>query len=51
MTIPEKPKALLLEGVNATAVEILTAAGWHIDFHPKALPKETLLAEIHKVFP
>jgi hypothetical protein len=45
----EKPKALLLEGVNAKAVEILTAAGWLIDFHKKALSKETLLAEIHQV--
>lgn len=44
----EELHALLLEGVNPTAIETLKAAGFNIEYHKKAQPADYLLENIHK---
>ncbi|KAI9205509.1 uncharacterized protein BJ171DRAFT_441233 [Polychytrium aggregatum] len=42
-------KILLLEGVNKTGIDILTKAGFQVEAHAKALPKDVLLEKIKDV--
>ncbi|KAI8320601.1 hypothetical protein GQ54DRAFT_298518 [Martensiomyces pterosporus] len=42
-------KILLLENVSAKAVDILKKAGYQVEFHAKALDKETLIEKIKDV--
>ncbi|KAJ2334306.1 D-3-phosphoglycerate dehydrogenase 2 [Coemansia sp. RSA 2673] len=42
-------KILLLENVSAMAVDILKKAGYQVEFHTKALDKDTLIEKIKDV--
>ncbi|KAJ3064481.1 hypothetical protein HK102_008189, partial [Quaeritorhiza haematococci] len=42
-------KVLLLEGVNETGVKILKSAGFQVEWHAKALPKDILKEKIKDV--
>ncbi|KAJ2539385.1 D-3-phosphoglycerate dehydrogenase 2 [Coemansia sp. RSA 1853] len=42
-------KILLLENISQKAVDILSKAGYQVEFHTKALDKETLIEKIKDV--